>query len=700
MRTMKKPVFSSLTLSLTLLFPCLALAQEATEPDPLSPADAPAFGGTLEQTVIEGKAKDLLGEATSASQGQSSADELDDRPFTRRGELLEVVPGVIITQHSGGGKANQYFLRGFNLDHGTDFGIFVDSMPVNTRTHGHGQGYADINFLIPELVEQLDYTKGPFYSNLGDFTTAGSATFRLYRELPQGIARVTIGEDNYYRGLIGDTIYGDNGGALTFALEYNYFDGPWVQPDELQRWNAFARYSLGDDYDYTTFTFMGYDARWDATDQVPRRAIESGLIDRLGFIDPTVGGESDRYSLSIDTRDENESGITTASAYVGTYGLDLFSNFTLFLEDPINGDQFQQFDDRWFAGGQVAHFMPDHTLFGRDAEITIGGQTHHDWIQGVALRKTSGREVISTVRDDDVYEASIGGYGQTTIFWNDWLRTETGIRGDIYHFDVDSDLEANSGDKWASIVSPKAGLVLGPWNETEFYLNGGTGFHSNDARGVTISVDPVTGEPVDVVDPLVRTYGAETGVRTQIIPGLTSTLAFWYLQNDSELVYVGDAGTIEAGDASERYGIEWANYWRPNDWIFIDTELTLTDSYFIPSGEEIENSIPMTFSSGITLGRDEGPFASLRTRYFSPRPLNGDGSIESQDAFQVNARLGYRKTNWEIALEALNLLDADDNDIEYFYTSRLSGEPAGGFDDFHIHPIEPQQFRLSFTYHW
>lgn len=693
------------SLSAILLIPLLlqqySLAQEESPGNPESSSEdvVDLSDTSLPETVFTGKAQNLLGEAPAASRGQSSAEELEERPFLRRGELLEVVPGMIITQHSGGGKANQYFLRGFNLDHGTDFGIFVDSMPVNLRTHGHGQGYADINFLIPELVEELDYYKGPFYSELGDFTTAGAARFRLYNVLPDGIARFTIGEDNYYRSLIADS-FELGAGYLTLALEYNYYDGPWAKPDQLQRWNGFARYSLGDEFDYTNFTFMAYDAHWDATDQVPLRAIESGLIDRLGLIDPTVGGESSRYSLSMDQRMEGESGITKTSAYVGTYDLDLFSNFTLFLEDPVNGDQFEQFDDRWFAGAQVSHLMPDFTFLGRDAELTVGGQTHHDWIDGVALRKTSSREVISTVREDDVYEMNLSGYGEAVVFWNSWLRTQTGLRGDVYHFDVESDLAANSGSKWDTIVSPKAGVVLGPWNDTEFYLNGGTGFHSNDARGVTINVDPATGESVDGVDPLVRTYGAELGMRTQIMPSLTSTLAFWYLQSDSELVYVGDAGTIEAGDASERYGIEWSNYWRPRDWVYIDTELTVTESQFIPSGDEVENSVPVSFSSGITLGHDEGPFASLRSRYFAPRPLSADGSIESKDAFQVNARVGYRRNSWEVALEALNLFDAEDNDIEYFYTSRLPREPLGGFDDFHVHPIEPQQFRLTFTYRW
>ncbi len=668
---------------------------------PAADASSPAVTSTLEPIIVTGKSQNLLGIAPSASMGRASAEELAQRPFLRTGELLEVVPGMIVTQHSAGGKANQYFLRGFNLDHGTDFAIFVDNMPVNNRTHGHGQGYADINFLIPELVEELEYVKGPYSPQFGDFSTAGAARFRLYRELPKGIASFSIGKDNYFRGLIADSFQAGPGVA-TFALEYNYYDGPWVQADEARRWNGFLRYSLGDENDFATFTFMGYDSNWNATDQVPKRAIDSGMIDRLGFIDPTVGGDSHRYSLSADFQRTGANGVTRGSVYAGLYQLDLYSNFTLFLDDPVNGDQFNQFDDRWFAGGVIDHTFDSIDLIGRDAVATVGLQTHHDWIDGVGLHKTKARQRLSTVREDDVYEGSFGGYGNVELFWNDWIRTQTGLRADLYYFDVNArTAPVNSGTEWDGIVSPKAGIVFGPWHETELYLNGGFGFHSNDARGVTITRDPVSGAAVDSVPPLVRTKGAELGLRTQIIPNLTSTLALWYLRSDSELVYVGDAGNIEAGDASERYGIEWSNYWRPTSWLYIDAEATVTETYFVDTGEKIENAVPVSFSGGIAIGESTGLFAALRARYFAPRPLSADGGVKSADAFQLNAQIGYRTENhWQIALEALNLLDAKDNDIEYLYTSRLPGEPAGGIDDIHLHPYEPFQLRLTVSKKW
>ncbi|MDF1823717.1 MAG: TonB-dependent receptor plug domain-containing protein [Verrucomicrobiales bacterium] len=655
----------------------------------------------FDSEIAPGKQENLLGVAPSASSGRASGIELLDRPFLRRGELLEVVPGMIVTQHSGGGKANQYFLRGFNLDHGTDFAVYVDNMPVNNRTHGHGQGYADINFLIPELVEELEYVKGPYFARFGDFSTAGAARFRLYRELPEAIASFSIGSNNFYRGLLADSVQA-GAGVLTYAFEYNYYDGPWTMPDELNRWNGFVRYVAGDEDDYTSLTLMGFDSSWNATDQVPQRLVDDGSIDRLGFVDPTVGGASHRYSASMDFRRTQDSGVTVGSVYAGTYELDLFSNFTLFLNDPVNGDQFNQFDNRWFAGAALDHTFDSLNWFDRESTLAVGVQTHHDWIQGVGLYQTSSRERISTVREDDVYEASFAAHGTLDIPWNDWIRTQTGIRGDLYHFDVNSRSNpVNSGQEWDGIVSPKAGIVFGPWNETEFYLNGGFGFHSNDARGVTISEDPVTGDPLEEVPGLVRTRGSELGVRTQIIPGLTSTAALWYLHSDSELVYVGDAGNIEAGGASERYGFEWSNYWRPKPWLTVDSELAISEGRFLDTSEEIENSVPVSISGGITAGGEYGPFASLRARYFSPRPLNGDGSVKSQDSFQLNSRIGYRtQSKLEIALEVINLLDARDNDIEYLYASRLPGEAFTGVEDSHVHPYEPRQVRLSVTKRW
>jgi hypothetical protein len=661
----------------------------------------------LAPLVVTGKAESLIGIAPSASKGQANSEELLDRPYLRRGELLEVVPGVIITQHSGDGKANQYFVRGFNLDHGTDFSISMDGQPVNFVTHAHGQGYADLNPIIPELVETLDYWKGPFYGQLGDLSTAGAAKFRFFDMLPQGIASVGIGEHDYYRGLLADTIdltaraspksgagNGDRSG-LTYALEYNYYDGPWDKPGNSQRVNGFLKYFKESGNDIFSLTAMGYDADWDSTDQIPKRLIHSGGIDRLGNTDDTVGGESSRYSVMGAWDRDLGNGRTHVDFYAGKYDLDLFSNFTYFLNDPINGDQFEQEDGRYFFGGEARREWD----LGDESTVTVGIQTRHDVMDGIGLYNTTDTVRTSTVRVDDVYEANVGIYAMANYRVHPWFRVQPGLRADGFYFDVDGDNPVNSCDETDAIVSPKLSLIFGPWAETELYANAGLGFHSNDARGTTISTDPVTGLPADSVDPLVQTYGFELGARTEAVKNVVSTLALFYLHSDSELLYVGDAGTSEAGPATRRYGVEWSTYWRASDWLMLDNEATVSEGELLGVGsdDEIPGAVPLTLNTGITIGQKEGFFGSLRSRYFSPRPLIEDGSVESRQSWQVNARVGYRKNDWEVAVDCLNLLGRDDNDIEYLYSSRLPGEPAGGVEDIHLHPAEPRTFRVSLT---
>lgn len=319
----------------------------------------------------------------------------------------------------------------------------------------------------------------------------------------------------------------------------------------------------------------------------------------------------------------------------------------------------------------------------------------------VGLFKTENRRRFDTVRQDDVYEASAGVFAEQEIRPADSRRITGGVRGDLFRFDVDSDFPDNSGDDWAGIISPKLGLVVGPWAETELYLNGGLEFHSNDARGVTIATDPNTLERADGVDPLVRTAGAEVGIRSQMVGDVTTTVSLWYLESDSELVYVGDAGTSEAGPGSNRYGVEWAAYYRPSDWFTADSELALSHARFKDSGSAdfIPGSIDTMWSGGISVGEAEGFFGSLRGRFFGPRPLEETGAIESKSSFTLNARAGYRRKNWEAAVDVLNLLDRGNNDIEYYYDSQLAGESAP-VGDIHQHPAEPRTVRVSLTYRW
>jgi hypothetical protein len=661
-----------------------------------SPTTAPV---ELDEIIIDGKADDLLGVTDSATKGRATPRDFLSRPLMRRGEILETIPGMMITQHAGGGKANQYFLRGFNLDHGTDFSISLEGMPLNMRTHAHGQGYTDLNPLIPELVQALDYAKGTYTAADGDLSSAGSANFLLWDVMPQNLIRLEFGEHNYYRALIAGTLPMESkieegvSQGLTYALEYNYYDGPWAQAEEFNRWNGLLRWFKTDVDTKLSVTFMGYRGSWTSTDQIPSSLVNNGTLNAFDTMDRSAGGESERYSLNIAFEHRDDDVVTRANAYAIFYMLDLYSNFTYFLDDPVNGDQFQQAEQRWVLGGNVSRTWEKREFLGIESDLTFGLQTRTDIIDGIGLWKTRERQRLSQVRQDDILESSIGLYGEATTRWTPWFRTVLGLRGDLYYFEPLKSSVNGQDAEVAGIVSPKFSAILGPWKKSELYLNFGTGFHSNDARGVSAGRD--------AADPLVRTMGAEIGLRTQAIPDVTTTLAFFWLRSDSELIYVGDAGTNEPGPGSDRYGVELASYWRPSNWFSADAELALSRARLrdAPGGaDHIPNSIPIMFSSGINLGAQDnadGFFAGARIRMFANSPLEETNTVKGRDSVLVNATVGYRRKNWEAAVDCLNLLNRSDHDISYFYDSNPG---AGVISDTHIHPIEPRMFRLRVTY--
>ncbi len=658
--------------------------------------NAPSVPERLDEVVIEGRDESLIGIAESASQGTVGAEQLEIRPLSRPGEVLETVPGLILTQHSGAGKANQFFMRGFNLDHGTDFATHVDGMPINNPSHGHGQGYTDLNMLIPELVYRLNYKKGPYYAEEGDFSTAGAADIELFKTLPLSLARIEGGSFGYARGLFASSPK-VGAGNLLYGIELSHNNGPWRNPDNYKKLNGILRYSEGDDTLGFSITGMTYIGDWDASDQVPKRAVDSGLS-RYDAIDSTSGGDSQRHSLSAEWHRTDANSATKISAYGFYYDLDLFSNFTYFLNDPVNGDQFHQHDDRITSGIKASHTMY-HTVWERETENTIGLQIRSDAIDN-GLHNTAARQRLSTVRQDEIWEMSISPYVQNKTQWAEKFRTVAGVRADIYHFDVESDLGANSGNDDDAIVSPKLSLVFGPWAKTEVYLNGGLGFHSNDARGTTSRIDPATGLPIDPVDPLVRTYGAEVGVRTTWVPGLHSSATLWWLDIDSELLFIGDAGNTEASRPSRRYGLEFANYYTPLDWLTIDLDYSLSQSEFRdsdPVGDKIPGSIENVVAAGIAVHDLNGFFGSIRLRYFGPRPLIEDDSIRSGETLLLSAQVGYEfNKTWTLSAEVFNLLNRKDSEIDYSYESQLPGE-AGPVTDIHFHPVEPISFRIALS---
>ena len=653
----------------------------------------------IEEVVVTGRSQVLVGEARTASEGVIGQMDLAIRPLLRPGDVLEAVPGLIVTQHSGSGKSNQMFLRGFNLDHGTDFATWIDGMPVNMRSHGHGQGYTDINFLIPETIEKMTFVKGPYHAELGDFSSAGGVHIDTFERMPENRVTFAAGGNGFGRLLgMGGTQLGDL--TLSGAIEGQVYDGPWRDIEEdVEKINGLLKLAGSDDVSNWSATAMYYDNEWNSADQIPTRAVQQNLIDELGSIDDTLGGDSTRASLSAQYTHQHESHRSQWNAYVIDYEMTLWSNFTYLLDDPDNGDQFRQRDDRTIFGGSYQRFW----VSGQQEHFhhSLGVELRYDDVDTVGLYRTFRRERLDTVREDNLEQGSVGLYYELAWRLSSQWRAVLGVRGDFYWFDVDAENPANSGDDTDEIFSPKASLIYAVSDTTEIYLSGGYGFHSNDARGVVQSVDPASGESVRPVDPLVESKGAELGFKTQGKEKWNTSLAAWYLELDSELLFVGDAGATEASRGSERWGVELNNYWMLTDVWSLELDVAWTDAEFsndAPEGNEIPGALETVVSGAISAQYPSGWFGSLRARYFDEAPLVEDGSVESDGSTMVNLALGWIGQSWRVQADVLNLLDSDDHDIDYFYASRLPDEPEAGVEDIHYHVFEPRQFRVAVSY--
>ncbi len=684
----------------------------------------------LPEVVVEGRQDSLLGIVDSAGQGTTGAAQLADRPILRSGELLETVPGVIITQHAGGGKANQYFLRGFNLDHGTDFAVFLDNMPLNLPSHAHGEGYSDMNTVIPELVERVDYEKGPYYADVGNYGSAGSAHLVFYKTLPQDFAAVEGGMYGYARGVFGISQKLGPGNVL-YGGEVYHDDGPWVHPDNYYKFNGLLTYSQGENANGFSLTARGYHGKWNSSDQFPASAVP--IVGFFGTLNPTDGGDSQRYSLQAEWHRSDKNSETKIMAYGFYYDLDLFSDFKYFLTDTNRGDQFEQQDKRWVGGLDARHTIFSE-WFGHDVENTFGLQVRNDWINNglyqtedrVRVDKTdsdTGTILPATTQKHEFTDTQVGFYGENKIQWMEKLRSVVALRGDLEYFDVTSlSTPANSGTSTSFLTSPKLSLIFGPWAQTEVYAQGGFGFHSNDGRGTTQTVEPVSadnpspGTPVAKIPGLIQTKGAEIGARTLAVPHLQSTVSLWYLRSDSELQQDGDTGgTVASKEPSNRYGLEWANYFTPVEHLAFDLDVADSIARFTstdaddaapispgsttpgPGGTRVPEAVGLVIASGATVHDWHGLSASLRLRYFGPRDLTSDGIYSSRATCLLNAATGYQITQtWRVSVEVLNLLDRRDHDIDYAYASRVTPTANALFED-QFHPVEPIQVRGALT---
>lgn len=656
--------------------------------------------------VEEGRGKDLIGIAETASQGEVSQAQFEYRPLSRNGELIEVVPGAVATQHSGSGKANQYFLRGFNLDHGTDFTTYVDGIPMNMTTHAHGQGYMDLNSIIPELVQKVEYGKGPYYAEVGDFATAGYAKMTTMDSLKEGIVKFTAGEFDYYRTLAANSSkVGD--GDLLYAAEFNLYDGAWTTPEDSKKFNGMLKYTL-DRHDWgMSLNGKAYSNSWIATNQIPQASVESGALGLYGTMDPTDGGTSNRYSLSGHFWQYGDNWKNDANIYSLYTDLDMYSNFSGYTRGS-QGDQFLQSERRVQSGGNFEHTRYNKIL-GFEMDNSVGVQLRHDAIMGLGLYNTQARQIVDTISNTDVGVTTVGTYFKNHTHWHEKVRTIAGLRGDFINNDVrvrdtgsglNSVAAGNSGSRGKVMISPKLSLVIGPWYDTEYFFNIGYGYHSNDARGTTLQFDPGSGNALGLdaarIRPAAWSRGGEAGIRTNFIPGLNSTFALWWLESSQELVFLGDEGTTDINRKSHRYGIELTNYYQPTDWLTLDADYALTTAKYANDGSFVPNSVGRVISTGATVVAPNGLFGTIRFRHFGSVPLDEAGSFWAGDTNIVNLGAGFKQKQYKLEIDIFNILGSESNDIAYAYDYAY---PNGAATSTGIlkHPVEPRMVRGTIT---
>ncbi|TGL75806.1 TonB-dependent receptor [Leptospira yasudae] len=652
--------------------------------------------------VVNGKANFGLGIAGSASEGVIRSEQIRSRPISRTGEIAEFIPGMIVTQHSGSGKANQYYLRGFNLDHGTDFAASVNGIPVNNPSHGHGQGYSDISFIMPELIEEVRFKKGVYYADEGNFSSAGAMNVSYFRSLKKGIATIEGGTLGFGRALVAKS-HSIGPGTLLYAFEGSHSDGPWTVKENYRKANGIVSYSVGDDKSGHRLLGMGYRGNWHTTHQIPKRALERGKswldpendgIGRYDAVDPTDGGRTNRASLSWEAHHRDKTKDIKFLAYGLYYDLALFSNTTYYMIDHERGDQVEQTDRRTVSGIKTSYKIFSEWE-GIKVENQVGIQIRRDFIRN-ALYHTEARAQIDNLKSNRIIETNLSVYYENRIQWMPKIRTALGIRADQFQFHVDDKNPELSDRKRASVGSPKAGIVFGPWMHTEIYLNGGHGFHTNDARGLTDKAHPFI--------PIVMSRGGEFGIRSVVMDRWKTTVSAWQLDLDSELIFVGDAATTEPSRSSTRRGIEWSNSFEPIKNLVLDADVSISRSRFRSSEDEPGNFIPgsieSVYTGGITLKETNGWFGGVRGRYFGPRSLIEDNSVRSPPTTLFNLQLGHKfDETWSAVFEMFNLQNAKVSDIDYYYASRLKheaeGPDEGGTNDIHTRPSAPRSIRLA-----
>jgi hypothetical protein len=661
---------------------------------------ATSSGDSLEEVVITSQRLNLIGTATTSSQGVVFDDELKLTPALRPGQVLETVPGLVVTIHSGEGKANQYLLRGFNLDHGTDLAVTIDGMAVNAATHAHGQGYTDLNFMIPELATNVQYTKGPYFASRGDFSSVGSVNMSYLDRIDDQVS-LSAGGFGFERALAAGSIEW-MGGSVLGAVELQHYDGPWASPDDQRKLNAVLRYVRGDAHQGYSLTGMFYHDTWNATTDQPERAIDAGLISRFGTLDPSDGGKTQRASLSFQSHTPLADGTLSASAYYLHSSLTLWNDFTHFLVDPVNGDQEAQQESRNTIGAALS-FARTMSWLDMPHDLEAGVSSRTDVVD-VSRLPTHDQQILPATADprgavevDQVHESEVGAYAQFTSHWTAWFRSVVGLRSD---YTRESDSGTNYGVAHAALPQPKGSLIFTPVDTTELYLSAGRGFHTDDARGVNQAA-----RAGDATAPLMgSTTGEEVGLRQQFGQRIAATLTFFQMDFRSETTYNPDVGEDSAGPPSRRRGAELNTTIQVRRWLELYGTIAATHARFTQDyddgtghvGEYIPDA-PNLIGSLAAYVKNLGHWSGgLEFRYLGNHPLTPDNQKRGDGYGEWNANIRYGfDSGWNLGLSLFNLLNERANAAEYWYVDRLRGEPVDGVADLHVHPLEPFTLRFA-----
>jgi outer membrane cobalamin receptor len=619
------------------------------------------------------------------------------RPINNSQEVMRMVPGLFIGQHAGGGKAEQIFLRGFDIDHGTDINVTVDGMPVNMVSHAHGQGYADLHFVIPELIEDVNFNKGPYFADKGDFTTAGYVAFKTKTYLENNFVKLEAGQFETCRGIFGVNLLKNKENrrkhSLYLAGEGSFTDGYFEHPQDFSRFNGMLKYH-GEITSKTSLTasLSAFTSRWDASGQIPDRAVENGQTGFFGAIDSDEGGKTSRHNanLSLLTNLDN-GGVLRNNLYFSLYDFELYSNFTFFKEDSINGDQIRQKENRDLFGYDGSYFQTGK-LAGIDVETRAGVQFRYDAVHNIELTRTAHRtQNTDEIMFGDVNEWNAAAYLSGKFSFNPKFDVTIGLRYDYFNNQYNDKLLSEISDTHSSIVSPKLNFNYTLNDKVQFYLYNGRGFHSNDTR-VAVAQNGR--------DVLPSAYGTDLGGIFKIGPKFFVQTALWHLWLAQEFVYVGDEGIVEAGGATRRTGVDLSARYEIVPSLFADVDMTYTHprALDVPSNEHFIPLAPIfTSTGGLTYRKQTGFNGSLRYRYMGNRPANEDNSTVAEGYFVVDAALNYTHKTWEAGLSIQNLLNTKWKETQFDTESRLQGEPEP-VSEIHFTPGVPFFARASLAW--